>query len=1132
MTQAKHAMGAVMLCVLMNAVPPMRAVAQQRIATQPADQPTARPARADTLLARRTTVHLTRVSLREAIDAAASSASVTVSYNAEVVNAHSGVVTVNLSYLPLSDVLNQILTGTGLQVVTYGVGYPVIVPVNGTHAAPGEILGRVTDAKTKQPLKGASITLDSAQQVVRTDADGRYRITSVTAGVHAITIRYVGYARQNRMVTVADDGIVTLDIALDPSLHALDQVVVTATGAQRYREVGHVVSTINADSVVRDAPVTTLSELLTGRVPGLQVMNNNGGVAGGEVSLRIRGTSTLALDPQPIVIVDGIRYKSTNFTNGIEDLRPFNAEPRSPLNDLNVNDIETVEVVKGPSASTLYGPDAASGVIVVTTKHGHAGKPQWHIYAYPDLSQLSVGSKGTFSSTPLYQGWGHVPGTSDLYQGQCTLRAQANQECVFDSLTTVKNPVDDPQLSVVTKQRPQWHSGASVSGGTPALQYFYSGNYDSQTGALRMSPVAQDVLKTQLGVSKLSDAILNPNTQQTVSPHANISSKLNEKTNVTFVGNYTQVRQRAIDVSNLFQGQYIGTGGPPPGTDSATLVLVRNSLTYAGQFLQTTQQRVQRLTAAFSAIVKPLPWLDVDANAGTDLDFTTDQAIRQAGALYVDDGGEADDQRRTNTGRNAHVAAKALAHAGSWTFRTVAGVDYNYQNLDGLLSSATGLASGSSDLTTGSSQSSSRVWNETVQLGTYGEEVVGWRDRLFLTGSLRLDGSTSFGDKYAPRPFPKVNASWVVSDEPLLAPLQHRGLDELRLRYSFGASSRSPTSAMKLGQIIPFNLNVEGATHGTFYNYTLPSPFLKPERGQEEEYGFDATLWSVLRAELTWYRRNTYDALQVLGAPNGFISGWANVGDISSRGTEVVLDFKPYESNFAALDFRFEYARNTNTLLSIGSGLQIMSETGSRVVGYPLNSAFASRTIGVADTVHGASDGYVEYTEVVRSPVEYIGPLIAPQTYTFTPSVALFGGRVRVSSLFYRQAGGVAFNGGAFGCASNSGCPSNFLPGTSLLEQAKTAGFNRGDFMESSNYTRWQDLTVSGNLPTAWRTRLHLSRAAASFQVHNLAIWTPFRGPDPESVAGLGTTAIGTGPNGTIGIPQPRTWTIRFDVSP
>jgi hypothetical protein len=104
--------------------------------------------------------------------------------------------------------------------------------------------------------------------------------------------------------------------------------------------------------------------------------------------------------------------------------------------------------------------------------------------------------------------------------------------------------------------------------------------------------VGQEVLKTQLGVNKLSDAILNPNSQQSLSFHANIASQLNEKTNVTFVGNYTQATQRAIDVSNLFQEQYV-TAGPTPGTDSATLALIRNFSANAGQFLQTTQQYIR-----------------------------------------------------------------------------------------------------------------------------------------------------------------------------------------------------------------------------------------------------------------------------------------------------------------------------------------------------------------------------------------------------------------------------------------------------------------------------------------------------------------------------------------------------------
>ena len=1091
------------------------------------------PRVAQALFGRMVTVTLDDVTVKRAVDLVVASAGVSVVYHSDVLAAQPQRITTRLKHVSLRSALEQVLSGTSLAPVPLDATKVAIVSMPSARGMDGGIAGTVTEGKSKRPLRFAIVMLDDSTHVVRTDDDGRYRFVSISVGAHRVIVRHIGFSQQVRVVTAKENETVVADFALSANINTLDQVVVTATGAQRYRELGHIVTKINADSVVREAPVTSLSELLTARVPGLQVLTNNGGIAGGEVALRVRGTSTTSLDPQPIVIVDGVRYKSTNFTAYGEDYRPFNTEPRSPLNDLNVNDIETVEVVKGPSASTLYGPDAANGVIVVTTKRGRAGAPQWHVYAYPDLSTLSVGGDGRLNAQRAYQGWGHIPNTTTLYQGQCTIQAQAAQLCVLDSLTVAPLPSNDPKTSIVAKQRPQWHSGASVSGGTPTLLYFYSGNYDSQTGMLHLSPAAQSALKQQLGVSTLSDAIRTPNSQQTLNLHANISSQLTPKASIGLAANYTQASQRSMDITDLFESQNLGFGAAP-GDDSTTIRNIVRSASQWTSFISTSEQQIHRFTTTLNGSFRPWDWLQADASIGTDLDNTADRGVRPANALYNGDGGEADEQRRGNTNRNAHLGATATAHPGIWSFRTSAGADYSYVNQDGLNTTGYNLAPGSSDLSTASSQSVQRQWLETVSLGTYGEEVIGLHDRLFLTGSLRLDGSTSFGDAYQPHPFPKLGASWVASDEPWLAALHRYGVDEIRLRYSYGAASRYPTSAMKLGIVIPENLFVEDNTKATFYRYSLANPVLRPERSRESEYGVDATLLSVVQLGVTWYNRKTDDELQLLAAPNGFLGGWANVGDLTARGFETTVDVRVFESNRATGTMRFTYANNTNIVRSVGAASQSMSELGSVVVGYPINAAFGSRTIGAVDSAGGVQDGFISNRdEVLSSPLEYLGPLIAPKTYTITPALALFGGQIRVTTLFDRQSGGVQFNGYAFLCVIYNQCPSGFLKSTPLVEQAKGLLLNRGDFIQSSNFTRWRELSVTGELPLVWRQRFHLTQASVSAQVRNLALWTPYTAPDPESTTGLGVMAVGGGATGgAAGIPQPRSWTIRFDITP
>jgi len=1108
-------------------------MAQRPIASAPPTDPHEIDMRE--LLARPVTLNVKDVPLRAAIKTIAAQSKVMIGFQGTLVDATTRTITLKVIQQPLGTVLTRVLDGTNLQVVVTGTDVIVLkpVPADAAVVSAGMITGIVRNAKTNQPVHDAAVTLDDSVKTERTNERGQYHFANVLPGSHRISVRAIGFARQVKLVTTSEEQAATVDFSLEVSVNTLDQVVVTATGEQRYRELGHVVARINADSLVQEAPITSLSELLTARVPGLRVFNYNGGVVGGEVALQMRGTTTLSLDPQPVVVVDGVRYKNTNNINGGEDRRPFNAEPRSPLNDLNVNDIETVEVVKGPSASTLYGPDAANGVIVITTKRGHAGKPQWHVYAYPDLSTMSVGSNGRLDAYPFYKGWGHIPNTSTLYVGQCTLVAQVTQQCVLDSLTVEESPVDDPKLSVLSKNRPQWHSGASLNGGTPQFLYFFSGNYDVQTGALRLSPTAERILKAQLGVNSLSNAIRTPNSQQTVNLHTNVSSNLNAKSNVTLAVNYTQATQRAMDAS-VFADQF----NVPPFTPGR-VYSASDSLTYlrvytgATSFLSTTQQQVSRLTASLGGTLQIMPWWSANVNVGTDLDNTIDRGVVGAGVLSPNNGGQASDNHRNNTNRNVHVGTTALGHTGIWSFRTSLGTEYSYANLDGLNTQGTQLAPGSTNIGTASQQFVSRLWSETTTLGTYGEEVVGLHDRLFFTGSLRIDGSTSFGDAYSPRPFPKIGMSWVVSDEPFLAPLHQHGLDELRVRYSFGAASRYPNSAMKLGTLSVQNLPIEGTTKATFARLSLANPLLKPERTKENEYGMDATLARIFRVGLTWWNRRTNDLLQEVGAPAYFLQGVQNVGDLSAHGFESTLGVNVLQSNRVSIDLSFTYENTSNKVLSVGAGSEDQSYYGSVVVGYPLNASFGTTTIGYVDSLGGGPDGYItDYTEVLSSPVHYLGLVVAPRTYTFTPTVALFGARVRVSSLFDGQAGGIQFDLFRQGCINTYTCLSGFLKSTPLLQQAINQQNNQGDFVLSSDFTRWRELNVTADLPSSWRRPLRLSRASASFQVRNLALWTHFKSPDPESVPGFGTIAVGGGGNGASGIPDPRAWTLRFDISP
>jgi TonB-dependent SusC/RagA subfamily outer membrane receptor len=234
----------------------------------------------------------------------------------------------------------------------------------------GTVTGTVT-AETGQPLQEAHILVTGMSFTTQTGADGKYILRGVPAGSVEIRVLRVGYTSTKASVKVLDGQTATLDFKLTTSVIQLQDVVVTATGEQRRVEVGNAVENVSVPALTANTMVRSLPDVLAARSPG--VMVQAGTQTGSGQRIRVRGISSLSLNNEPIFIVDGIRMTasngSTSFGNG--------GNNASRLQDINPEDIENMEIVKGPSAATLYGTDAANGVIVITTKKGRAGTARW-----------------------------------------------------------------------------------------------------------------------------------------------------------------------------------------------------------------------------------------------------------------------------------------------------------------------------------------------------------------------------------------------------------------------------------------------------------------------------------------------------------------------------------------------------------------------------------------------------------------------------------------------------------------------------------------------------------------------------------------------------------------------------------
>ena len=222
---------------------------------------------------------------------------------------------------------------------------------------------------------------------------------------------------------------------MERTIIQLQQVLTTATGEQRRVEIGNSVSTIDVAKTIEDSPVKNMGDLLVAKAPGVQVLPGN--MTSGGSRVRIRGTSSLSLTNDPIYIIDGIRMTSNSASTGIG----VGGTSPSRVNDINPEEIENIEVVKGPSAATLYGTDAANGVILITTRKGRAGAPRWQVYAENGVIQ----DRSKYPT--MYAILGHAPATPSVTR-RCFLREIGDGTCIKDSESSV-NVYEDQELTPI-----------------------------------------------------------------------------------------------------------------------------------------------------------------------------------------------------------------------------------------------------------------------------------------------------------------------------------------------------------------------------------------------------------------------------------------------------------------------------------------------------------------------------------------------------------------------------------------------------------------------------------------------------------------------------------------------------------
>jgi outer membrane receptor protein involved in Fe transport len=707
----------------------------------------------------------------------------------------------------------------------------------------------------------------------------------VPEGSREIRVLAIGYRVATLQITVAADQTTPANVALTTSLLQLDAVVVTGTAGQaRVREVGNSIAQINL-SQVKDPPAN-MDQLLQARAAGLSVMQTSG-MAGEGAQIRLRGAVSVSQSNQPIVYVDGVRVRSEGYRRNrppFDDSNGFRGAnyQASPLNDINPADVDRVEIIKGAAASTLYGTEAAAGVIQIFTKRGSAGAPRWTFETAQGFAQLRPFGTDSVPYLNLRP--------AGAVNGQCHQAPAAG-------------------CSWIRNAYRQRYSG-SVAGGITAgrgIEYFLS------------------------ATSEDNDGVLPLDNEKKFSTRGNVGLSLSDNLRVDWTTAYSNTDLSNTPAGNNAHGLVLNVYRAERNYRSSGDPVVIDSL-----LNQSLTTGIQRLVTGATATYTPLPWFSNRFTIGYDLAQQENRNVRPFGFVAAPQGIIVDEQIR--------YSLLTADYVGNMNFRlspelaSTFSVGGQSVTADEVRTTAYGESfpgPGPLVVSNASVQVASEARLRVINAGFFVQNVFKLRDRYFLTGGVRMDGNSAFGRALGLQAYPKVSGSYVISDEPFWP----AGWGEVKLRGSLGWAGRAPGAFDAVRSWRPCASVGQPCVLPGQVGDTL----IGPERTREAELGFDAALFGDrVTLEATWYHRLTTAALfDVRQIPSNGppLNQRSNVGSLSNTGIELSVNGTVLNRPEWGLDIGGTVYTNHGLVRDLGGAVPFAAGGGWVEVGFPAMAA-------------------------------------------------------------------------------------------------------------------------------------------------------------------------------------------------
>lgn len=929
------------------------------------------------------------------------------------------------------------------------------------------ISGRVGNAVSDEPVVGATVAVTGTAISAVTDGRGQFTL-SAPDGPVTLLVRAIGFKR--RTVPVAADQS-TVAVRLDQDIFNLEAVVVTgqATGVEQ-RNLPQAVTTVTPEQLNR-TPAQTVEGALQGKIPGALIQANSGAPGGG-FQLNLRGVSTINGGVNPLIVVDGLVISNVAIPNGMNAVTASQAggnpsnqdDPVNRIADLNPQDIERIEVLKGASAAAVYGSKATNGVVVITTRRGSAGAPRFRVSQRFGTSALS----NRFGTRRF----------ADSVEAKAAFGAGAAAFCTGPGGAC---PFFDSEDILYGRKALSTETSASVTGGNDQTAYYVSGLVTNDEG-----------IAVNTGYQKQS---LRINLDQRLSPRVGISVNSNVV--------HSSARRGISNNDNAGTSPYLVfpftpsfVNLEPTGasvTDYPDNPFERSNPLQTYQFLKNDEDVWRFLgttTARVSAINTERQSLQLVATGG--LDYFNQQNLfysppeleyepndGQPGTIVL---GKAANLNLNLTGSLVHTYSP---RTGGLLATSSAGFQFENRNLNFTSLLARTLLPGQENPDEAASINPFQDEQPVRDLGLFAQEELLLNDqRVLFTVGLRADRSSTNGDPDKFFYYPKVAASYR---------LVRAGGDEIKFRGAFGQTGNQPLFGMKFTQDTtgsisgPFGLQV-----GTRVGQRVGDPTIKPERQTEIEAGIDAAVLSGRASvSVTVYQKTVSDLLleQTLRPSSGVPTRVFNGGKLRNRGVEIAAAYSPVQRADVSWIVRGTFFTNRSKILELAAGIDSFQTT-----------AGFSRSLGAYQIQIGRSA-----TQIVGSE-GLVGDANPDFQMSFSTDVDYrawsFG------MLWDWKKGGDIVNLTQLLYDAGQNSPDYVSAGAARITAWATG--TTKVYVQDGSYLKLRELTVAYRLPAQVTSGIFgraVKNARVSFSGRNLLRFTPYKGLDPE-VSNFGNQSI------------------------